>query len=144
MEPEIDYQSIPGNFAGCFNGQCLCADKCLRHLLTACIPEDRNYVTTVNPGKAVPDGKSCPFFLPKKVVRLAVGMLHLYDNLNYRDALAVRREIYLHFGRGTYYRIRNGERLIAPDEQNFIKQVFRKHGITSDPVFDGYEDAYEW
>lgn len=75
---------------------------------------------------------------------MAVGMLHLYDNLNYRDALVVRREIYLHFGRGTYYRIRNGERMIAPDEQNFIKQVFRKHGITSDPVFDGYEDAYEW
>ena len=144
MEPEFNYQSAPYGFAHCFNGQCACADKCLRYLLAAHIPSDRKYVTVVNPNNVVSDGKSCPFFKEKRLVRFAVGMIHLYDNLTYRDATIVKRPIYNHFGRSTYYRIRNRERLITPEEQIFIKNVFRKHGITSEPVFDEYKDDYDW
>lgn len=144
MESEFNYQSAPYDFAHCFNGQCACADKCLRHLLAAHIPAGRNYVTVVNPNNVAPDGKSCLFFREKRLVRFAVGMVHLYDNLTYRDAAIVKRSIYSHFGRSTYYRMRNSERPITPEEQVFIKNVFRKHGITSDPVFDAYKDGYNW
>lgn len=144
MEPTLDYQSAPYDFAHCFDSRCTCADKCLRHFLGEHIPAERDYVTTVNPLKVGKSEKSCPFFRPKKIVRLAVGMIHLYDNLNYRDAVAVKREISHTLGRGIYYRIRNGERPIQPGEQDYIRRVFRKHGITTEPVFDGYKEEYEW
>ncbi|WP_298552937.1 DUF6078 family protein [uncultured Parabacteroides sp.] len=144
MEPEFNYQSAPYDYAHCFNGQCACAGKCLRHMLAALIPADRNYVAVVNPNKVGSDGKSCPFFREKRLMRFAVGMSHLYDNLTYRDATAVKRPIYSHFGRSTYYRMRNGERPITPEEQVFIKNIFRTYGITSEPVFDAYRDDYDW
>ena len=144
MEPEIDYQSIPTGYAHCFNEKCACADQCLRRLAALHIPADQNTVVAVNPGRTMAGGTSCPFFRPKKLLRLAVGMLHLYDNLNYRDALAVRREISRNLGRGIYYRIRNSERPLTPAEHSYVKRVFKKYGITSEPLFGGYKETYDW
>lgn len=144
MKSEFNYQSVPHNFAHCFNGQCARAGECLRYFVGERIPADCNYVTAVNPNKVALEEKSCPFFKEKRLVRMAIGMSHLYDNLTYRDAIAVKRPIYSHFGRSTYYRMRNSERLITPEEQAFIKKAFQACGITSEPVFDAYEDDYVW
>ena len=49
-----------------------------------------------------------------------------------------------HFGRNAYYRFRRKEQLITPSEQKYIRQLFRKKGITDEPIYDEYVERYEW
>lgn len=144
MNFEYDYGAIPADFAHCFHEQCTCSEQCLRHLAALAMPDERKFVTIVNPRKVVPDGQSCPFFKEKRLVRFAIGMKHLYDNLLHTEALAVRNHLYSRWGRSMYYRVRNGERPLDPEEQAYIGRVFREQGITSEPRFDSYQDDYIW
>lgn len=48
------------------------------------------------------------------------------------------------FSKGTFYRIQKKERLIAPNEQNIIRQIFIQYGIHADPLFDKYIEQYDW
>lgn len=47
-------------------------------------------------------------------------------------------------GRSMYYRIRNKERLLHPEEQKQIAAIFIKHGIKYEPTFDIYIEKYDW
>ena len=56
----------------------------------------------------------------------------------------IRKELYSLMGRSMFYRIRNKERMLHPDEQKKITDVFLKHGIENKPEFDKYIDLFDW
>lgn len=65
-------------------------------------------------------------------------------NLNYRKAIAVRRQVYYYFGRSMFYRILHKERHVTPSEQEHIRQIFVNNGIDTEPVYDEYQEEYSW
>ncbi len=61
-----------------------------------------------------------------------------------RRAVSIKREMIAELQRATYYRCWRKERLIKPEEQERIRQLFLKWGINEEPVYDEYVEQYEW
>lgn len=144
MEPESKFESIPGGFAYCMDGQCKQAATCLRHLASQQLTPERKVFSIVNPACTTPQEDSCPFFKEVQTVRYALGITRLLDDLPHNKAVAARQYINAGFSKGTIYRIRKKERLITPEEQEFIRRVFVRIGIEAEPVFDQYVEQYAW
>ena len=66
----------------------------------------------------------------------ALGMNNIYDNVNTSVASAIKQDLMEHFGKGLYYRLKNGEKAINAEQQAYIAEVFAKHGVTNPPVYD--------
>lgn len=144
MNVDFDYRSAPVGYVHCLKGECQQAMNCLRYQLTLRMPAERPFVTVVNPANVNNNSEVCPYFREDKTIRLAYGMTHLYDSLTYKQANAVKRQLYTYFGRSMYYRIRNKERAITPKEQAFIQTVFERNGVEEKPTFDTYVEQYDW
>ena len=67
-----------------------------------------------------------------------------YDNLPHNAAVAIKRSLLYYFGRSGYYRFYRKESLLNPKDQAFVRQTFRRYGITSEPAYDGFVDKYAW
>lgn len=117
MKPEFNYESVPFDFSHCFCGQCKVADKCLRHQVALRIPESRYSVPVINPNNVSPDGENCRYFKADRMAVYGLGISRMFDDLNYRKAIAVRRQVYYYFGRSMFYRILHKERHVTPSEQ---------------------------
>lgn len=102
------------------------------------------YLSVVNPAYVAGKEKNCPCFQSDHISRFASGITHLLDKIPHVQAVRLRSALYSHFGRNMYYRIRNKERLIRPEEQEFIRQLFLKNGINEEPAFDEYVELYDW
>lgn len=109
-----------------------------------CIPQTTPYYSAVNPNHIAGNETNCTFFSPFRTVLFASGMDHLLDNIPHAMAVTIRKEMYSLMGRNMYYRIRNKERLLHPDEQKQIAAIFSKHGIKFKPAFDKYIEKYDW
>ena len=48
------------------------------------------------------------------------------------------------FSRRTYYRVRKGERLLSPAEQQQVLNVLKYCGVLQPLKFDEYIEAYDW
>lgn len=144
MTADFDYNIVPRNYLHCFNGKCCHAAKCLRYQVTRFVPIERIDINIVNPARTTPDAKTCPFFVPDEKHRFAYGITHLLDNIPYKDAVTVKQQMIGYFGKHTYYRYFRKERYLKPSDQEFVHQLFRNLGIKEEPVYDGYEEYYEW
>ena len=119
MNPKIDFNDVPKNYLYCTHSKCPRRNKCLRYQATLSI---KPYCNS----------------------RFACGIDHILDNLPYSTAVTIRKELYSLMGRSMFYRIRNKERMLHPDEQKQIVAVFLKHGIENKPEFDQYIDLFDW
>lgn len=144
MKPDFDYATVPYGFAHCLNDQCPRAGQCLRRLVVNHIPAECETINLVTPAYAATHGENCRYFLPDQLQKFAQGITHLLDNVTHSDAVVLRDQIYSYFKRNTYYRIRNKERLIFPEEQAYIRHLFLKKGITEEPVYDNIVEKYMW
>ena len=59
-------------------------------------------------------------------------------------AQSVISHLMSYFGRRTYYRIRKGERLLTPSEQQRILNILKNCGATHLQNFDAYVEDYDW
>ena len=144
MENEFNYQSVPYNFAHCFNHQCPKAGKCLRNIAAQhCI---NNYPTLriINPAAIPADANACPHFRSATKIHVAWGIKHLLDNVPYKNVYELKSQMIAHFGRGRYYRFYRKECYLAPEQQAYIRQLFRNQGIKEEPAFEAYSDEYSW
>ena len=64
------------------------------------------------------------------------GMSNIYDSINTSVASAIKQDLTEHFGKGLYYRLKNGEKDITPEQQAYIAETFKKFGVTTEPVYD--------
>ena len=130
MNQKIDFNDIPKNYLYCTHNKCPRRNECLRYQATLCIPQNVPDFRTVNPNHIIGNENNCRFFNPYCIP--------------YSTAVAIRKELYSLMGRSMFYRIRNKERTIHPDEQKQIIAVFLKHGIENKPEFDQYIDRFDW
>ena len=66
-----------------------------------------------------------------------------YD-VPYKQMQTVISHLMSYFGRRTYYRIRKGERLLTPSEQQRILNILKNCGATHLQNFDAYVEDYDW
>lgn len=83
--------------------------------------------------------------MPIKMVRAAIGFQHIFDEIKAKHSHVMRMKLANYLGTGgSYYRYRNGENLLMPEQQEWIKKMFRDFGYTEEVVFDDYKDVYRF
>lgn len=141
---EFDYNSVPKGFAHCLNGQCPQGSNCLRRKIALHVPDTCQFIKIVNPAYTPPADGQCPFYKSGKPLRFARGMTHMYDTLPHNAAVDIKQTLLCYFGRSGYYRLFRKESLFDLQDQAYIRQLFLKHGITSEPAYDDFVEGYAW
>lgn len=144
MEKDLDYSIIPFGFMHCINSECTKGNDCMRRKAMLLSVSGPKKISIVNPVHIPANTEDCPHFFSNRKIRYALGITHLLDNIAYPKAKSIKRDINRYLGKNTYYRIVNKERLIAPSEQNLIRQLFINNGIEEEPLYDEYVEKYDW
>lgn len=143
LDLSFDFGQVPDRWALCGLSECSRKDECMRYQVCQHAPVDMTRGFCVLP--TVLKKEVCPHFFPIEVVRAAVGFRGIFSEVKESDHVALRLEIASYLGRGgTYYRYRNGERLLMPEQQEWIRQLFRKFGYQAELDFDGYKMVYRF
>ena len=128
----------------CYNATCTRKDHCLHWLVGQCASGDSRYITTVNPlRKDVVDG-ICADFRSDAKVTMARGLLNFYENIPEPKAKAIRSDLIATFNKTLYFKWRNGEKPITPEQQTQIASICRANGWTEPPVYDAYYEEYQF
>jgi hypothetical protein len=77
-------------------------------------------------------------------VQYAVGMDHLLDQIPYLEAKRIKQRLLMTYGKNKFYQFKRKERTFSPEDQQYIRQVFRMYGVKDEPVFDAWLSGYRW
>lgn len=140
---QVDYHDIPGHWPVCINEKCRRRNKCLRYLAMQSLPESITSARCLLP-RAL-DGSPCKFFVEPKLVRMAKGFGDIFQKVTVGDLPAIRSQITGYFGsRSSYYRYKNGEKLLTPKQQQWISDLFKKYGYSPNVKFNSYLDTLDF
>lgn len=145
METTIDFNfdMVPPTMAVCFLPGCPLADHCIRHLAGKSVPADKTLGPAIYP-TALNDGK-CSRYKQTKVVIGAWGFTTLFENVLHKDNTPLRDAIKHYLGgHGTYYRYHNGSKLLMPEQQRWVIDLFNKHGYNDNLKFDHYKEVFDF
>ncbi len=144
MENTFDYHSVPSGYSHCFENRCIKKEHCLRYVAGSHAAEQPGGLKIVNPHHIPKDTSECTYFRSLEKIRVAWGVSYIFDNIPYKLATQLRKKIIEHFGRTAYYRFYRHENGIMPEDQLYIRQMFKEYGITQEPEFDFYKDQYKY
>lgn len=144
MENHFNYESVPGNFVHCFNHQCVKSDNCLRRLAAGHCTATHPIIRTVNPLCVPEDTGACPYYCSAQKMRKAWGIKHLLDRVPCEDAKELKAQMIAHFSKTSYYRYYRQEQGLSPEDQAFVRRIFKRKGIAGEPAFDHYTEEYIW
>ena len=138
----IDFKKIPEWWALCPNAQCTMSGQCLRHQVYLQVPAHIKEWSCVLPQNV--SEEQCEFFQKAEQVRIARGFKGIWKQIHSRDARHdIRMALTAYFGsKGSYYRYRDGERTITPEQQQHILDILRRMGYHGDASFDEYNEDY--
>jgi hypothetical protein len=137
----LTYSLAPHNWAICFQGDCPLKDTCLRYAIGQLAPADLTHHATVLP--AARQGDHCTLFATKEPVRIARGMTRLLAPGSTGQESVIRQGLFSLFGSRThYYRYRNGDYDITPEQQERVITYLRRFGYEGSEPFDHYTTTY--
>ena len=141
---EIDFKDVPSWWEICQNSECPMNRECLRYQAFLNIPEDIKKWPCILPN-ALKNG-NCPYFHQAMKVRMAKGFQSLFDSLNSRDLRHdFRTQLTDYLGsKGAYYRHKDGERMLNPQQQKWIQDFLISHGYKKEVVFDEHINTYDF
>ena len=126
----------------CYNATCPRKDHCLHWLVGQWASDDTLYATVVNPYRKDVVAGTCTDYCSNAKVKMARGMLNFYENIPEGKAKAIRSDLIATFNKTLYFKCRNGEKPITPEQQAQITSICRANGWTEPPVFDAYYEEY--
>lgn len=140
----IDYKKIPDWWAVCPNSDCPLAETCLRQQACRVIPQHVKCWTSILP-QAQGDNE-CKHFLMYEKVTMAQGLNNIYNNVRAREARSkIRVTLTDYLGsKGTYYRYKDGERLINPKLQQEIINIVHRYAPGVEVTFDKSHADYDF
>ncbi|NDV64873.1 DUF6078 family protein [Bacteroides sp. 224] len=144
MTPEINYSQAPHNYTICLKRECPQASTCLRQLMEQSVPADIYCWAIISPKYLASLEGTCPYYRSSTKVRYAKGFIKLLEALPHKQMQIAISHLIGHFSRRTYYRIRKGERLLSPTEQQKVMNILKNCGVTEPKEFDAYVYDYEW
>jgi len=144
MSKQIHYSEVPGDYLMCLNRECTKADTCLRQLVERTTTAKVHYMRFMNPKYLAELKGDCPYYKSSAPVRYAKGFMKLLGNIPLKETETIKRALIALFHRVTYYRVRNGERLLSPEEQAMVLKVTGSRGLPPGEEFDSYIEDYDW
>lgn len=144
MNEKIDFKQIPTDYPLCLNERCPQAAGCLHQLSVQAMPAEKEYWNIISPKRTATIKGDCPFFRSSRKARYAKGFMNMLDSLPYNKRRGVISSLIACFGQRTYYRIRKGERLLTPDEQQTVRNIIKRYGTSASLEFDDYEEDFMW
>ena len=135
---------MPHDYPLCLNRQCPQAATCLRQIVEREVPDSVEYWVVLSPKHQATLTGDCPYYRSSAKVSYAKGFMNILDNLPRKQLQSVIAHLISHFSQRTYYRIRKGERLLSPSEQQQVLNILKRCGVTGLQEFDGYVEDYEW
>ena len=142
--PTKNNEKVPANYTLCIKGDCPKAASCLRHVAVAMMPAEVKAWSIVSPTYLEQKEGECLHYRSAERVMYARGFVRMMSAMTVKQAHAVKDCIVATFGMNMYYRMRRGERLITPTEQEEIYRLLENKGVDTRPEFDGYEEGYLW
>lgn len=144
MKANIDYNDFPKRFVHCLNEKCTRGEECLRRQMALEAPEERRSFTVVNPKHIHSEnGENCTQFLSVEPKLFAKGIKKLFDKIPHKEALLLKQQILNYLGHNTYYRCYREERMLSPQEQEYIQQLFLQQNIKEPPQYEELVPYYQ-
>ncbi len=143
MIKTLDYYSIPSYFAFCLNNECIKSNSCLRYQASRYIPSSQEEFKIINPC-IINTHEQCQYFRSDSPIMLALGCKEMFNKMPHQKAVSIKHELLEHYGKNCFYRYWRKEKVINAEAQKYISSVFRKNGITIEPVYDEYREEYQW
>lgn len=140
----IDFSQIPHKYLMCLNKECAKSTTCLRQIAVSNIPETVSCWRIVSPAYLSVLKGDCPYYRSLTKARFAKGFIKALENLPHKQMKVVISNLIFTFSQRTYYRIRKGDRLLSPSEQQIVLDIFKDSGVLCTPEFDAYEENYDW
>ncbi len=144
MKETIQASQIPHNYALCLNHRCSKKDNCLRQLAYQAYPDTQDECTIINPKQLSEATDGCRHYRSCTKVSYGQGMKNMLNNLPHQQTKSLAHALASHFSTSTYYRMRNGERLISPTEQTEIETLMKQCSIPTPQSYDNYVSEYDW
>ena len=144
MKEKLDFSEVPYQYSMCLNRQCPKANICLRQLAEQSIPEKVEHWTIISPKRLTTTKGDCPYYRSNIKASYAKGFIGILESLPHKQMENVIIHLMSFFSRRTYYRVRKGERLLSPAEQQQVLNVLKHCGVLQPPKFDEYIEAYDW
>ena len=144
-EIEIFKKKAADGYVVCFAEQCPKREQCLHWKVGQQMPDTKSVYSCVNPHFSGVGTDDCQLFRSSEKKRFAKGMKNIFnDDMPKKVMPYVRQSIKKKCCQTYYYEYRNGERLIPPALQEYIRQAFREVGWNQEVEFDSYIEEYEW
>lgn len=139
----FDFSSLPPSWRFCFCADCPQHVDCLRFQTGKFVPSDMTWGSAVFP-TAYGNG-ACSHFKQIRVIHAAYGFRPLFREVKQKDYSLLRNQMKAYLGgHGTYYRYNRGERLLTPEQQDWILRLFAQYGYTEDMHFEHYRDVLDF
>ena len=141
---KIDYNMIPDWWAVCPHQSCKMAETCLRQQACRQMPEKVKRWTCILPHAWKDD--ACEHYLKYESVTMAQGLNSIYKNVREKYARsAIRTTLTARIGsKGSYYRYKDGERLINPKMQQEIVDVVHRFAPDVKVEFDKTFETFDF
>ena len=139
----FDFSEVPPSWHFCFCGECPQHEDCLHFIAGLHLPDDLTWGDAIFP-TAYKNG-SCRHYKQLRVVRAAYGFAPLFKEVKQKDYTLLRELMKQYLGgHGTYYRYNRGERLLTPEQQEWILQLFARYGYRENLTFEHYKDVVDF
>ena len=139
----FNYADAPKSWYNCFNSACPKAGECMHFMTGKNVPADVTLGNAIYPN-ACKNGE-CRFFKQIRMMRGAYGFNTMLNDLKRKDEELLRGMITDYLGSNTtYYKFNRGEKLLTPEQQEWILALFRKYNYTGDKEFEGYRYIYDF
>lgn len=136
--------SLPTNYPVCEHSSCPMAATCLHHIAyTMMMEQNEEYLQLINPARCSKD-ESCIYYRDKKPVIFARGFTNFQKRMYPQQYDQFMTTLCFHFGRNQYFKLRRGDILFPPKEQEVIRQMLEKVGADFKMEFDNYEEHINW
>lgn len=138
----IKYNEIPQWWAVCQQTSCPRSGECLRYQAFTQIPDGVRSWPSVLP-QAAKEGE-CPCFVTSERLKMARGFGEIKNKVRARDVrMAIRLKLTEYLGsKGSYYRYKDGEKLLSPEQQRWILDLLESYGCPTENFFNQFEEAY--
>lgn len=140
----IEFKEIPEWWAVCAQTGCPRSGACLRHQAFRKIPDEVKTWPCVL-SHAMKDGE-CPCFVKLERLKMARGFTNISNKVRVRATRkAIRLRITEYLGsKGSYYRYRDGERLLSPEQQQWILRLLESYGCPTEDFFTQYIEVFDF
>lgn len=140
----IEFKEIPEWWAVCAQTDCPRSGECLRHQAFKQIPDEVKTWPCVM-SQAMKDGE-CPCYVKPERLKMARGFSNLSSKVRaraIRKTIRLRKTEYLG-SKGSYYRYRDGERLLSPEQQQWILRLLESYGCPTEGFFTQFVEVFDF